>query len=210
MTSAVFFGDSITAGSRTLTKPLGEGFVSMVADKMAGNPLFLGFDPINAGVNGHTVHDLLRRVQADVIHYFPHLLIIKIGINDAYNDQCTGEECPGLKRYKTDYTHLIRHIQQELPACQMLLLSPYFISDTQQEVVYKRMALYGEVVQNLGKDFDLPVLDTQDIFNKAVKQKAAREWAADQIHPSKEGHALLADVVYQFILKHFKQSPVQT
>jgi lysophospholipase L1-like esterase len=58
---------------------------------------------------------------------------------------------------------------------------------------------YCEVVKSQGQKRTIPVLDVQSVFDTAVKQRPAREWAEDQIHPQHEGHSLIASAAFAFL-----------
>lgn len=198
----VFFGDSITASGKSESLPLGDGYVSMLVDRFSQHTSFSNSIIINSGINGNTVQDLLIRYKQDVVDYSPQVLLIKIGINDAYNDFISGINDVNLSRFRLDYTTLINQLQKNLPDTQILLLSPYFIADNPHEPLYQKMAGYINVVINLGIDFKFPFLNTQLIFDEAVQIHEASFWAEDQVHPVKAGHELLAGRVYDFILKN--------
>ncbi len=199
--SIVFFGDSITAGSKTIESPLGNGFVSMLAAQLnsvsASDPISV----VNSGINGNTVQNLLQRYRSDVIIHNPDTIVIKIGINDAYNDFFSDTSDSSIQHYETDYRRLIQSLRSELPECRILLLTPYYISDSKADLFYKRMAEYIGIVNHLGAEFKLSVFNVQEVFNAAILDKPARAWAADQIHPVSEGHQLMAQHIYDFLLK---------
>jgi lysophospholipase L1-like esterase len=198
-TKIVFFGDSITAGSKSESMPLGDGYVSMLAGKFLSDKTFMNLQVINSGVNGHTVQDLLGRFDEDVVKYSPDLVIIKIGINDAYNDFVENASPSRLDIYDQDYHKLIKSFQTALPDVRIALITPYYISDHGKEEFYQVMTQYTEIVKRIGKDYGLPVLDIQAVFDQARNEKSAQEWAADQIHPVSEGHMLIANSVFTFL-----------
>ena len=63
------------------------------------------------------------------------------------------------------------------------------------------MSQYINVVKQLGAEFDIPVLDIQEVFDVAVVEKPAMYWAPDQIHPVSDGHWLIAEHVFKFLKK---------
>ncbi len=198
----LFFGNSITECSRFDNPPLGNGFVAMTARKLQLDPQFGEVKVINSGIGGNQIDDLLSRYQSDVIEHQPNIVLIKIGINDAYNDFQTGSLPGRLAHFNDGYQRLLDVLKINLRECKFMLLTPYYISDTREDPFYLRMCEYGQIVMELGETHNFPVLDTQAIFDEAVKEKPALQWAHDQIHPASEGHALLAEGVYPFIKKY--------
>ena len=198
----VFFGDSITAGNKSAIEELGNGFVHYVASNLSARADLEHIQVINSGVNGNTVQDLLSRYEADVVKFYPDALVIKIGINDTYNHSISYSDDVAVTKYEEDYRRLINALRSQLPDCQILLLSPYYISDETQNPLYQLMNEYIRVVHRLGLEFELPFLNTQRIFDEAVAGKPAQSWAADQIHPGPDGHQLIAKHVYEFLSKN--------
>ncbi|MBT4035838.1 MAG: hypothetical protein HOB84_15770 [Candidatus Marinimicrobia bacterium] len=202
----VFFGDSITAASRTILNPLGNGYVSILKELFLADSGLGRIQFVNSGVNGHMVGDLLNRYQADVMDHKPNAVVIKIGINDAYNDFIAGGDRKQIQNYATGLDKLIHNLQAGLPKAQFSLFTPYLISDSNSEIFYLRMSEYCDVVKSLGDKYSIPVLDLQSVFDTAVKQKPAREWAEDQIHPQHDGHALIARAAFTFLKEHPSKS----
>ncbi|MCF6238884.1 MAG: SGNH/GDSL hydrolase family protein [Candidatus Marinimicrobia bacterium] len=200
MVKILFFGDSITAGGKSKGNPLGDGFVAMLAKLFQKQAHQKKVRVINSGVNGHTIQDLLARYKTDVVPHTPDVIVIKIGINDAYHDFMSDNQAVPLQEYEADYGKLILALRKYLPKSRIQLLTPYYISDTKTAALYLRMSQYIGVVRKLSSEYKLPVLDTQAIFDTAIKNAPATAWAADQIHPVKTGHALLAQHMYDFLL----------
>lgn len=72
----VFLGDSITAqGAQT------GGYVDLVKKAVASQ----GVEVIGAGIGGHKVPDLEKRLDRDVISKKPTVVVIYIGINDVWH-----------------------------------------------------------------------------------------------------------------------------
>ncbi len=83
--SIIFFGDSLTelAGREAPKQHVTKGYVRIVAEKLAAKhpDKELKVDWVATG--GHTVPDLLKRVDKDVIARKPTIVVIQIGCNDA-------------------------------------------------------------------------------------------------------------------------------
>lgn len=81
----IFFGDSLTemAGREVPKEHVNKGYVRIVRDTLAKTHADkeLTIDWVATG--GHTVPDLLKRVDKDVIAKKPTIVVIQIGCNDA-------------------------------------------------------------------------------------------------------------------------------
>lgn len=203
MSKILFFGDSITAGNKSKIAPLGEGYVSVLSDMFKADTKFEKMNVINSGVNGHTVQDLLARYKEDVIAHAPDHVVIKIGINDAYNSYMHGKKPAHLGRYVMDYDKLLTRLRIELPGSKLRLLTPYFICRSTDNDFYQLMSLYIYCVEALGKKHMVEVLNIQEVFDKAVQFIPSTSLAPDRIHPEREGHELMAGYIYEFLEERF-------
>ena len=81
----IFFGDSLTelAGKEAPAKQVSKGYVRLVREKLQESHKDLGLEVGWVATGGHTVPDLLKRVQKDVIAKKPTIVVIQIGCNDA-------------------------------------------------------------------------------------------------------------------------------
>jgi len=82
----IFFGDSLTAlagidGPKD--KGVTKGYVRIVSDTLKAKHKDKDIDVDWVATGGHTVPDLLKRVDKDVIAKKPTIVVIQIGCNDA-------------------------------------------------------------------------------------------------------------------------------
>lgn len=83
--SIIFFGDSLTAlaGQEAPKEHVSKGYVRIVREKLQETHSGLGLQVDWVATGGHTVPDLLNRVDKDVIAKKPTIVVIQIGCNDA-------------------------------------------------------------------------------------------------------------------------------
>jgi lysophospholipase L1-like esterase len=81
----IFFGDSLTAlaGKEEPKKYVTRGYVRIVRDTLQETHKDKDIEVDWVATGGHTVPDLLRRVDKDVIAKKPTIVVIQIGCNDA-------------------------------------------------------------------------------------------------------------------------------
>src|SRR5262245_41369726 len=100
----VFLGDSITqAGAEK------GGYVTLVREALDKEHKDLGVEIIGAGISGHKVPDLEKRLERDVLSKKPTVVVIYIGINDVWHSQF-GKGTP-KDVYEKGLTNLIGSIQ---------------------------------------------------------------------------------------------------
>jgi len=81
----IFFGDSLTslAGEEKPKEHVTKGYVRIVRETLQAKHPDKQIDVNWVATGGHTVPDLLKRVDADVIAKKPTIVVIQIGCNDA-------------------------------------------------------------------------------------------------------------------------------
>jgi isoamyl acetate esterase len=81
----IFFGDSLTnrAGEEKPKEHVSKGYVRIVRDVLHEKHKDKHIDVDWVATGGHTVPDLLERVDRDVIAKKPTIVVIQIGCNDA-------------------------------------------------------------------------------------------------------------------------------
>jgi lysophospholipase L1-like esterase len=81
----LFFGDSLTelAGKEAPKQHVNKGYVRIVREKLAETHKDKDIQVSWVATGGHTVPDLLKRVDRDVIAKKPTIVVIQIGCNDA-------------------------------------------------------------------------------------------------------------------------------
>ncbi len=183
-TLILFQGDSITDCGRSWGDPenLGEGYVrlltTMLPDKYAKHE----FKFINRGVSGDKVRDLVSRWDVDCISLHPDWLSILVGINDALITPIT--------EFEEEYQTLLRRTTNELNS-RILICEPFLLSGD-NNAYREDLDPKIEVIRKLAKEYNTDLVPLDKIFNEACSLETPEYWAPDGVHPSPEGHALIA------------------
>ena len=82
---------------------------------------------------------------------------------------------------------------------RFILWEPFLITTDQSLSRYQNLKPYIAAVHTLAKEFDAVLIETQTLFDKAVKQRSPEFWAHDAVHPSKPGHALMAQAFLEAV-----------
>ena len=91
--TVVFLGDSITHGHRL---PQSEAFPYRVGQA-------LGVHAVNAGISGDTTDGGLRRIERDVIAQRPSLVVVGLGVNDAFGRRPHEAVAQNLRRSRSGF-----------------------------------------------------------------------------------------------------------
>ncbi len=155
------------------------------------------------GIASNRTYHLYDRLTKDCIDLKPDIIIMLIGVNDAWENYVPEQYPPLLRPMEPHIREVYRRISMELPNTQVLYLMPFMIDSVEEKLPFHRVLdEYGEVLKNIALENGAQVIDMQEVFNNAQKTTAPIELAIDGIHPTNLGHKIMADE----ILKHIEFS----
>jgi acyl-CoA thioesterase-1 len=189
----LFTGDSITdcGRSREDSKLLGSGYAAMAAIRLQKS---LGSDELkifNRGISGNQVSDLLGRFDSDLLDLKPTVISILIGINEVWR-RYDSNSPTSVETYEKNYRTLLEKIRAKLDA-RIVLLEPFLLHVPEDRHTWREdLDPKIDAVRRLAVEFQTELLPLDGIFAQAATQAPAAYWAPDGVHPSEEGHALIA------------------
>ena len=147
----------------------------------------------NRGISGNKVPDLDARWQADCLDLKPALLSILIGVNDIWH-KLNGRYDGTVESYEKGFAALVRRTRDALPRLNVIICEPFVlrcgaVNEKWFPEFDERRAAAARVAKGAGALW----VPFQSMFDKAVAAGTKPEyWAADGVHPSVAGHALMA------------------
>jgi lysophospholipase L1-like esterase len=189
-----FIGDSITDCGRRepLFAPLGDGYLRIIHDLLQAGYPELKLSVLNKGISGDTVLDLKARWMTDVMQVNPDWLFIYIGINDVWRffdgDQA---EAVDLTEFTRIYQQIIKNTLSSTSA-QIRLVSPFLAEKDANDPFRKKLSQYQDEIDLLGDALEIPVVHLQPAIDWAMLSKPGDYWTNDRVHPTREGHMLIA------------------
>jgi len=162
----ICFGDSITKGAGASE---GNDYPTLLSQK-------LNMQVINAGVNGNTTQDALKRIDRDVLQYNLRLVIIEFSGNDFLQGIPKQETFDNLDR-------MVAMIQQKQAMVVLAEVAAGHFGDEYlngfRQIANNRRAL---LIPNI----------MEDLFSNPSLM-------SDEIHPNDAGYRLIADRIYKEI-----------
>lgn len=195
----VMIGDSITDTGRA--RPVGEGrgdalgtgYVMMVDALLGAVHPEARIRVVNMGISGNTVRNLAERWTTDVLNLEPDYVSVMIGANDVwrqFDSPLRPELHVPIDEYERVYESLIT---RTLPAVKgMILITPFYLEPNRQDAMRAMMDRYGDVVKRLAQKYQLPLVDSQAVFDELMQHiyPAAINW--DRVHLNHVGAMALA------------------
>lgn len=152
------------------------------------------------GIASNRTYHIYDRLTKDCINLKPDVIIMLIGVNDAWENYVP-EDCPPLLRpMEPHIREIYRRIKMELPDTQVLYIMPFMIDSVESKLLFhKKLDEYREILKNIALENGALVLDMQKIFYDAQKTVSPKELAIDGIHPTNLGHKVMADAIEEMI-----------
>ncbi len=199
-TVVLFQGDSITDAGRNRASAdansagaLGSGYPLLVASAvLAARPGgTLRF--YNRGISGNKVPDLQQRWTTDTIDLKPDVLSILIGVNDFWHKLDHGYNGT-VQDYEQQYNALLDATREALPRVHLIVLEPFVLRtgavDARRFPEFdQRRAAAARVAARARATF----VPLQTVFNQQSRSAPPEYWAADGVHPTPAGHAVIAE-----------------
>ena len=189
----LFQGDSITDCERNREDPdsLGDGYVNLITEILAGMYSQSNLKFINRGISGDKIRDLQLRWDADCIDIKPDILSILIGVNDTL--------ITPTELFEEEYRMLLKRTTRELNS-KIILCEPFLLlgdNNAYRDDLNPKI----EIVHRLSEEFSTRLLPLDKIFRKSCSLHPPEYWAPDGVHPTPAGHALIAKSWIKYVDK---------
>lgn len=149
------------------------------------------------GIASNRTYHLYDRLTKDCIALKPNVIIMLIGVNDAWENYKTEDYGPLLRPAEPHFREICRRIKTELPEVQFLYITPFMIDAVEEKLPFhKTLDEYCALLRNIAAESGALTVDMQQVFNQAQKDIAPEKLAIDGIHPTNLGHKIMADAIY--------------
>lgn len=187
----VFLGDSITqAGNK------GQGYVVLVREAIARELPDAGVEVIGAGISGHKVPDLEKRLERDVLEKKPTTVVIYIGINDVWHSK-RGKGTPkdAFEKGLRSLVERIRAVGSRVILCTPSVIGEKASGDNPLDAMLDE---YSGVTRKVAADMKTGLVDLRKAFvdHLATANPDGNEkgtLTSDGVHLNPEGNRFVAD-----------------
>jgi lysophospholipase L1-like esterase len=204
----LFQGDSITDAGRSRMsvgpnspEGMGYGYPRLVMEQLLRHSPEQYLQFYNRGVSGDRLQDLTRRWPHDTLRLGPDLISVLIGVNDTWNYLYLGIGS-SPDRFQRVYRQLLTDTRAQLPRTILVLCEPFVlltgeVTEEWDEDIYRRQT----AVRGLAEEFEAEFVPFQSALDKAVSEGLpANGLLEDGVHPTEQGHSLLADCWLESVL----------
>lgn len=194
----LFFGDSITdiKFNRKFNRKLkGKNIYALnLGNKI--KRLYPNAKVFYKGVASNRVYHLYDRLTKDCIDLKPNVIIMLIGVNDAWEHYVPEDYPPLCRPMKPHLDEIYRRIKTELDDVQILFLMPFMIDTDKQKLPFHTILNeYRAELEKTALENGAEIVDLQKLFDRVQEKIEPAKLAADGIHPTDLGHRIMADEI---------------
>ena len=198
----VAFGDSITRGFGVTE---GEGWVELLSEQLKGGPGKSAIPVFNAGGNGNTSAEGLKRIEADVLVHMPGRVLVEFGGNDAVHDA----RAVSVDEFEDNLLAILQQVRRRGGEVALLTFPP-IINEwhaTRSDAYYARWGGLDQCVEEyrqrtraMATLHSVPLLDLDRLLRTqiACKGKAALIMA-DGVHLTSEAHRWVSRAILEVL-----------
>jgi len=208
----IMFGDSTTAP---------RGAVKVYATRVETTLQSIGcsLSVHNAGIPSNTTVQARKRLQADVLHFKPRVVVMQFGINDSAVDVWkkppATEARVSLAAFIDNYRAMITETQKQGAKVIVMTTNPLRWTSQLRELYGKppynanaedgfeslNLTRYNAALRKLATELNVPLVDVHAAYpDFAAKNKTSIEkMLLDGMHPGDLGHQLVAELLVPVI-----------
>lgn len=187
----LFQGDSITdCGRKDTEDNLGNGYVRLIAEHLAVT------EPdavvVNRGIYGNRSDHLRARWQEDCLNLFPHCLTVLIGTNDCW-EKIDYNRAFSLEEFGQTYDSMLKEAV-EGGVRELVLMEPFVLPHPPERLAWRdTLDKQISVVRTLALQYGARLVPLDGLFAQAACCHDFHELTEDGVHPTAQGHRLIAD-----------------
>lgn len=216
MKRILFTGDSITDGNRykaeadrwDLNHQMGHSYAYVVNALLGSAYPERELEFFNRGISGNRVLDLYGRIYEDMIDLKPDMVSILAGVNDGPLGE-HGSRATGQEKYGRLYRMMLTELRRELPEVKLVICEPFVAESGSRRADYPlwRTCIdgYRAEARKIAEEFGAVFVPLQELFDRACEKYRPEYWVWDGIHPTENGHGLIAKQWIECTKELFKE-----
>lgn len=198
----LFLGDSITdvKFNRKQNRKLGGKNIYALQVSKALKKEHKNLEFFYKGIASNRSYHVYDRLTADCISLKPDVIVMLIGVNDAWENYVPEQYPPLMRPFEPHMKEIFRRIKTELPETKLITLLPFLIDTMpEKEPFHKVLDVFRADLKSYAEGNTDELLDLQEEFYKAQETTEPYLLAHDGVHPTELGHSVIAKAVLKVL-----------
>lgn len=198
----IFFGDSITQAAVR-----GDGYIVKMDSIIQAKGRADNYELIGAGISGHRVENLYKRLEKDVLAKSPDAVVIWIGVNDVWHGKFVTDSNKIM--FSWHYSSILQQLQEK--SIKVIMCTPGVVGEKKNYVNKLDAGLNecADSIRAIARRFKCPLVDLRKDFvkydeknNDANADKGIL--TIDGVHLNRTGNLFVAEKMWGVIRKKVK------
>lgn len=152
------------------------------------------------GIASNRTYHVYDRLTEDCIALKPDIVILLIGVNDAWEHYVPAEYPPLRRPMEPHMREFYRRLQAELDDVQILVLLPFLIDAMPEKAPFHHVLDdFRTRLRHMAEENGAQIIDLQACFNRAQETVPPAKLAKDGVHPTNLGHQVIAREILQCV-----------
>lgn len=152
------------------------------------------------GIASNRTYHLYDRLTKDCIELKPDVIVMLIGVNDAWEHYVPEQYPPLVRPMEPHMREIYRRLKAELPAAELLVLLPFLIDAVPEKAPFhKTLDEYRTVLADMAEENGAQIIDLQAVFYEKQKCIESVKLAVDGVHPTNLGHRIISEEILKVI-----------
>lgn len=152
------------------------------------------------GIASNRTYHVYDRLTKDCINLKPDVIVMLIGVNDAWENYVPEQYPPLVRPMKPHMSEIYRRLKAELKDVQILFLLPFMIDTVEEKLPFhKVLNEFRNELRLMAEENGADIIDLQEVFNDVQKQVEPVKLATDGIHPTNLGHKYISNAILKNI-----------
>lgn len=152
------------------------------------------------GIASNRSYHVYDRLTKDCIRYNPKIVVLLIGVNDAWQKYVPDQYPPLTRPFEEHFSEIMRRFKAELENSKIIVMTPFLISTIEEKMPFKAFMLpYINYIRGQCQKYNYSIIDLQEVFDDAEKEYPPMLLSVDGVHPTMLGHSFIAKNVIQMI-----------
>lgn len=148
------------------------------------------------GIASNRTYHLYDRLTKDCMDLKPDVIVMLIGVNDAWEHYVPEQYPPLLRPMEPHMKEIYRRLKCEMKDAKLLVLLPFLIDAVpEKQSFHKILDEYRKRLSDMAAENGAEIIDLQAVFNQAQMEIPPAKLAVDGVHPTNLGHRLIAQEI---------------
>lgn len=152
------------------------------------------------GIASNRTYHIYDRLTKDCIDLKPDMIIMLIGVNDAWENYVPEQYPPLLRPMEPHMKEIYRRLNAELDDVKLIVMLPFLIDTIAEKAPFHNILNeYRQKLKEMAEENGAEIIDLQEVFDLAQQKIPPVKLSVDGVHPTDMGHSVIANAILEHL-----------